>query len=138
MTWIESRMADLEAFLRRNAIIREHAVTIYDALWDTMVGHLDEAKASGFAVSTNGALQKRTVKLAKQNLSGNCFEFDLTLVDSKIRIRAHGDRVNVMLDLDVCPDGVVCLKLGGDRVSIEQAAIFILDPFLFPQLQNQR
>ena len=136
MTWIESRMADLEALRQRNAIIREHAAAIYDALWGTIVEHLDEAKNKGFAVSTNGALQKRTVKLAKQNLSGDKFQFDLRLVDSKTQISAQGDRVKFMFDLDVCPDGVVCLKHERQVISVEDAAVRVLDPFLFPQLQG--
>lgn len=107
-----------------------------NALWDTIVEHLDEAKNKGFAVSTNGALQKRTIKLAKQNLSGDNFEFDLRLVDSKTRISAQGDRVNFMFDFDVCPDGVVCLKLAREVISVEEAAVRVLDPFLFPQLQG--
>jgi hypothetical protein len=42
-----------------------------------------------------------------------------------------------MLDLDVCEDGVVCLKLAGSMILIEDAAKRILDPFLFPQLQGR-
>jgi len=137
MTWIESRIADLNALQERNAVIRQHAVLIYDTLWAAVMEHIEEAKKRDFALSTNGALQKRIVKLAKQNLSGDHFEFELALVDSKTRIRAQGDRVNFMLDLDVCQDGVVCLKVDREPISVEQAATRILDPFLFPQLQNR-
>ena len=136
MTWLQSRMDDLEAWRQRNATIREHAITIYDALWQAIVEHLKEAKEKGFPVSMNGALQKRIVKLAKQNNSSEHFEFELALVDSKTRIRAQGDRLNFMLDLDVCPDGVVCLKVAGKVISVEEGAVGILDPFLFPQLQR--
>lgn len=136
MTWIERRLADLESWKKRNATIRERASEIYEALWKEILGHLDDAKEKDFLVSTNGALRKRVIRLEKQNKSGQHFEVEVILVDTKDRIRATGDRVNLSLDLDICPDGVVCLKLAGTPISIEDAAISILDPFLFPQLQN--
>ena len=98
--------------------------------------NLDEAKEKGFVLSTNGAPRKRVISLAKKNRSGDFFECEVALVDAKNRIRASGDRVELFLDLDICPDGVVCLKLSGRQISIEGAAISILDPFLFPQLQG--
>lgn len=134
-TWIDRRLADLAAHQERNAAIRERAVDIYEALWREIVGHIEDAKLHGFAVSTNGAARKRIVRLAKQNNSGTFHEIVVSLPDSKDRVRASGDRVDVTFDLDVCGDGVVCLKTGGREVSLEAAAILILDPFLFPQLQ---
>ncbi len=138
MTWIERRMADVESWKRRNAAIREHALEIYEALWSEILGHVNEAKSKGFPISTNGAPRSRVVRLEKQNRSGDYFELEIALVAAKDRIRAHGDRVDLFLDLDVCDDGVVCLELNGTRISIEDAAIAILDPFLFPQLQPSR
>lgn len=135
MTWIDRRIADLEALKTRRSMIREHALEIYEALWKEITEHLAEAKAKGFPVSTNGAPRKRLISLLKQNLSGDSFELEVSLVDGKDRIRASGDRVDLFLDLDLCPDNVVCLKLAGRQISIEDAAIRILDPFLFPQLQ---
>jgi hypothetical protein len=137
MNWIERRLADLEAHQQRNAAIRERAVEIYEALWREIVGHVGDAQAKGIAVSTNGAPRKRVVKLGKQNLSGGYWEAEVSLPDSKDRIRAKGDRVDLIFMLDVCPDGVVCLRCstGAESISIEDAAIAILDPFLFPQLR---
>jgi hypothetical protein len=139
MTWIEGRISDLEAWQSRNATIRAHAVEIYEALWGEIAEHVKEAAQKGFQASTNGAPRKRNVSLEKENKRGECWELQIMLVDAKDRIRAKGDRGNVdfFLDLDICPDGVVCLKLDGSRLSIEDAAIRILDPFLFPQLQSR-
>lgn len=137
MTWIDRRIVDLESWRKRNATIRDHALEIYDALWKEIVEHVNEAQGKGFPVSTNGAPRKRVISLEKQNKSGRPFELQVILVDAKDRIRAAGDRVDFFIDLDVCPDGVVCLKLGGKPISIEEAAISILDPFLFPQLQSE-
>jgi hypothetical protein len=137
MTWIDTRMADLEAWRKRNSTIRAHAADIYEALWKEIVEHLDEAKQKGFPLSTNGASRKRVVSLEKDNKPGQHWELDVILVDPKDRIRAKGDRVDLFLDLDICPDGVVCLKLDGKQISLEEAAIRILDPFLFPQLNGR-
>jgi hypothetical protein len=136
-TWIERRMADVEAWRAKNASIREHAVTIYEALWNEILGHVNEAQQKGFPVSTNGEPRRRLVSLEKKQKHGDCWQFELILVDAKDRIHATGDRVEVMLDLDVCEDGVVCLKLAGSMILIEDAAKRILDPFLFPQLQGR-
>jgi hypothetical protein len=139
MTWIDRRMADLESWKKRNATIRDHALEVYEGLWDEIVEHVNEAKEKGFRVSTNGAPRKRVISLEKQNKSGQHFELQVMLIDTKDRIRVTGEhlyRIELSLDLDICPDGVVCLKLAGKRISIEDAAISILDPFLFPQLQG--
>jgi len=136
VTWIERRMADLEEFRKRKSAIRERAVDIYEALWKEITGHVEEAERKGFAISTNGALRKRSVLLEKKNKPGQFFELEIILVDAKDRIRATGDRVDFFLDLDLCPDGVVCLKLTGNQISVEDAAIRVLDPFLFPELQG--
>src|SRR5437899_1711134 len=122
MTWIDRRMADLESWKKRNTAIRDHALEIYEALWNEIVEHLKEAKEKGLPVSTNGAPRKRVIGLEKQNKSGQRVELEVILVDAKDRIRVKGDRVDLFLDLDICPDGVVCLKLTGKPISIEDAA----------------
>lgn len=137
MTWIDTRLAALEALKERNAIVRSHAEAIYEAPWGRIVEHLDEAKEKNSPVSTNGALHKRLIVLRKQNKSGNSFELELVLLTAKDRITASSSREGgLVLDLDIYPDGVVCMKIGGRTVSIHEAAILILDPFLFPQLQG--
>lgn len=141
VTWIDRRIADLEAWRTRNTAVRESALEIYEALWTEIVGHVQDAQARGIDASTNGAPRKRVVRLPKENKSGQYFELQVILADSKDRIRATGARlkpVDLTFHLDICPDGVVCLKLNEERVSIEDAAIAILDPFLFPQLQREQ
>src|ERR1035438_2234500 len=86
MTWIERRMANLETWRERNATIRARAVEIYEALWNEITGHLEEAKQKGFPVSTNGAPRKRAISLEKKNKPGQFFELEIILVDAKDRI----------------------------------------------------
>jgi len=140
MTWIERRTADLESQKSRNAVIRDHALKVYDALWNEISEHGSEAKEKGFPVSTEGTSRKRVITLKKQTLSGQQWKLQVNLVDAKDRIRATGTHIHpidLSIELDLCPDGPVCLKLAGQPITIEDAAISILDPFLFPQLQNK-
>lgn len=136
MTWFERRLADLEAHKQRLARIKQHAPAIYDQVWDEVVLYIAEARTKGWAVETNGAPRKRAVMLQKQNKSGDWL-LEVILPDGKERIRVKGDHgIDFYIDLEVCPeDDVVCLTLDGSRISVEQAAEAILDPFLFPQLQ---
>jgi hypothetical protein len=61
------------------------------------------------------------------------YQFRLTLKNHLIS--AKGDReLNFEFLLDVCPDGVVCLKSDGEQIAPEWAAASILDKFLFPCL----
>lgn len=140
MSWIDRRIKDLEAWKKRTALIRSQAVQVHEVLWSEIKDRIAEAKEKGFPVSTNGVPGKRTIFLEKQNLSGHAFQVDVKLVDAKDRIRASGDRVDLFLELDICPDGSddVCLKLGDTPISIEDAAFAILDPLLFPQLQKKK
>jgi len=135
MTWFERRLADLEEHKRRLALIKQNAPAIYQQVWDEVVQHIREAKAKGWPVDTNGEPRKRAVMLQKQNKSGDWL-LQVILADGKERIRVKGDLgIDFHFELDICEDGVVCLKLDGSRIHVEDAAIAILDPFLFPQLQ---
>lgn len=136
MTWIEKRVADLKNLEERRASIREHATTVYESLWSELLKHVDDANQHGLDVTTNGSARRKIIKLKKQNLSGMWWELEFKLSDAKDRITVRGDRCgDVQFLFDLRPDNVVCLKVNGKEISIEEAAIAILDPFLFPQLQ---
>ncbi len=137
MTWFERRLADLEAHKQRLALIKQNAPAIYEQVWTEVVGHVKEAKSKGWPVDTNGEPRKRAVMLQKQNKSGDWL-LKVILADGKERIRVKGDHgIDFHFALDVCEDGVVCLKLDGSCISVESAAEAILDPFLFPQIQGR-
>jgi len=84
-----------------------------------------------------GASKKRSVSLQKEGKANQFWGLDVVLVDAKDRIRVAGDRGHFFFELDICPDGVVCLMFEGSPISVEDAAIRVLDPFLFPQLQGR-
>ncbi len=134
MSWIEDRLRKRADLVERVGLIRQHAIPIYDALWRQIVQFIEEAKEKGFDLHTNGALQKRIVRLALAPKGS--VEFTLSLDESKRHISASGDRVDLTFELDVFPNDIVSLKLFSRENSIEEAAISILDPFLFPESQG--
>lgn len=137
MSFIDDRLAERKELERRNNLIDEHAIPIYEALWKKIAEHVKEAHEKGLPVLTNGSLQNRIVRMsvdpAPHQSGRRPDEFRLVLKND--RISARGDRgLNLEFTLDVCPDGLVCLKAQGMEISVEEAAIRILDPFLFPDL----
>ena len=52
-------------------------------------------------------------------------------------ITARGTGVDVKFSIDVCDDGVICLKRNGERISLEDAAGLILRPFAYPELYEK-
>jgi hypothetical protein len=138
MSWIDDRLADRNALRARETLIKEHAISIYEALWNKLVEHIEDAKTKSFDLFTNGALQNRKVILWKKELSGEYAKTseELTFrLDGKVIFARSANGLDLSFYLDVCPDGVVCLKTTGDKqISIEEASIAILDLFLFPDL----
>jgi hypothetical protein len=119
MTWINERLIQRQALRERSALVREHAIPIYEALWQKIVERVDEARRESFPLVTMGSLQDRRVVLAPAGCARG----------------SHGLKLEFVLD--VCPDGVVCLKFHGERIGEDEAAIEILDAFLFPELPRR-
>jgi len=137
MSWLDEKLAERKATQEKRALIQAEAVNIYQALWDEIVQITDEAKQKGFDVSRNGCLQDRIVRRSVPPPLGRRtqrpLEFHLVLSQDKTLIETTGD-CEVQFFLDLCHDGIVCLrdKLGKE-VTPQRAAISILDPFLFPE-----
>ncbi len=134
MSWIDDRLTEQKALKERKALIAEHAIPIYEALWDKITEYVEEAKARSSPLITNGSLQNRSV-ISVPPGDGNQKTDQFRLVLEKESIVARGTReLNFEFRLDVCPDRVVCLKLNKEEISVDDAAKEILDKFLFPDL----
>ena len=134
MSWIDERLAERKALADRNRLLDEHAVSIYEAVWEEMMKVVEEAKTKGgLALFPNGGLQKRHITWA---VPSNDRTLNFTMKDKR-QIRASGTGVDLVFELDICDGGVVCLKYGVSQVSEQEAARAILDPFLFPELAAQ-
>lgn len=140
MGWLEKRITEAQALKQRDALIRSSAPAIYRSLWTELTLIVEDAKNRSFPIFTNGEAHSRLIKLSQDPPTGGDGigrpkELRIVLEKDRQRIVASGAGVKVILDLDVCSDGVVCLKLGGDQIHLEDAAEKIMDPFLFPELQ---
>jgi hypothetical protein len=87
------------------------------------------------AIETNGGSFARIVKACIPPNWKIPKELKIVLDMTREKISASHDDQIIEFSIDVCDDGVVCLKRDGKRVLIKEAAQLILDPFLFPELQ---
>ena len=139
MSWMDARMAQQREIAARKRLISEHAAATFEALWEKLKEQIAEAKSRDFPIFTNGSPQIRTVGIpvspAAGETSRSADSFTLSLDKAEGCILASGDRgVDFRFHLDVCPDNVVCLKWQGAPISIDDAAVKLLDRFLFPDL----
>lgn len=138
MSFIDDGIAKRQELKKRNDLIDEHGPKIYNDLWERMTRYFDEANEKHFKIFTNGSLFDRLVEiqLIRPNATSSHREKFRLVLDAKLRrITAIGDRgVHFTFLLDVCPDGIVCLKQNESRVENEDAVVMILTQFLFPEL----
>lgn len=127
-------MIELEKLRAHNDLILQHAERIYRLLWQEMNRWIEEAQERGIKVETNGSPLERSVVLPSQLASDLPRILTISLKKELHVISVSGLQHPLELQLDVCPDNVVCLKHNGVEVNIDKAAILILDPFLFPEL----
>lgn len=131
MSWLDDRLSEQEAFRARHDAIVESASKIYDALWEQISAFVQEAKGKGVKVATNGAAYDRVIQTFQRS------DIHVRLAEDKLHIAVLGMEPKLRFDLDVRPDGVVCLVFEDNQLSITEAAIKILDAFLFPNLQRR-
>lgn len=130
MSWIEDRIAESSRAEEAEKLILQHAVSVYENLWDQLKQLIEEAKKYKFAIVTNGSPENREVKLTTSTTSR---VFHVFLSKDRRTITATGN-VDVLFGVGVCPDGVVCLTFKGEPISIQLAAEKVLDRLIFPNL----
>jgi hypothetical protein len=139
MEWLEEADTQAKAIRDRLRQIVEHEGEIYEALWSELKTHIDAARAKSFPqLFTNGQPLARVIALSQPptppSQTGSPKQVKIVLKRDKHLIVATGGGVNVTLEVSVCDDGVVCLTLEDAPVSLKDAAIAILRPFLYPEL----
>lgn len=140
MNWIDDRVAERESITRRNQLIKASAEKVFNTLWEEIEKWLAEARnKGGFLIHTNGTLYERmifaSISPPPSEPSRNPKRLTVKLTKDKSAIVAIEFGVSpVKLLLDVRPNDVVCLKHNDKQVSMSEAAILVLDPFLFPEL----
>lgn len=145
MSWIDDRIADQKMLeghqaevAERKRTIAAEAETIYGDLWDELKEVLKEFAGRGLPAYLNGSplqrLIRRTGKIQPGTSSHPGHEILVALSKDRQAISISGE-VTIHLQLDICEDGVVCIKLSGEPISLRSAANKILDRFYFPDLQ---
>jgi hypothetical protein len=136
VNWIDDAERETQASIERLRLITEHQEEVYEALWQEVKAQIEDAKRiERFKVLfTNGGQLSRVVRLPVQGGTRE-ISFELNKHDNRIITKRSGDHY-VYFDIDVCDDGIVCLKLNEKPVTLKDAAQAALRPFLFVELYS--
>jgi hypothetical protein len=134
MSWIDERMA--ESSDAGQSVIAEEAEKVYETFWKEITEFADEAKAKGFMIKPNGSPYERAMRLFRNpHDQRSSEELRLALAaDKKTIIGTTPNSPQFRFDLGICEDGIVCLKIDGEKIPIRKAAMKIVDRWLFPDL----
>lgn len=141
MSFIDDEIAKRDEIKRRADLISEHAPKIYLDLWGKMNAYITEAKQKGFTLRTNGSLYDGVVEygLPSEHSTGQrpVLMVALDLTGERISAKQQGrPHFEFIFALDVCPDGVVCLKYNDEQIQTDDAAVRVLKKCLFPELSD--
>lgn len=134
MTWLDEKLEAKRIFEDRRDLMDTHAPVIYEDLWAGLVKIAQEAMGKGFVLNPHGSGVHRVIGQGTLN-GGNHHELKFDLDGSKRRISASWRGTVISYDVDICDDGVVCLKQQGSQTPVKAAAQAIMGPFLFPELR---
>lgn len=127
MEWLDRRFEVYQQAVADQRSVTQAAEDIYGEVWEAVSEIVKSAKARGISLQCNGFSPKYVVKMDQWTLT-------LKLDTDKCGITASiSDRDDVPLNLRVCPDGTVCIKHEGTRVSNKEAAKLIMEAFLFKE-----
>ena len=138
MGWIDERMEQHRRLMERNRFVADSAESLFDELWKEIAARTKEAHDKGLPAGTDGSAYERIVwasVVPRLSQATNRRELRINLHKQLEDISVTGSDFSLNLSIDVCEDGVICLKHNGKRILIPEAARLILDPFLFPELQ---
>jgi hypothetical protein len=136
MTWIDDRIAEREKRERQqHNLAFQEAENIFRGLWSEIMRFVEEANTKGFLLTTNGSSFDRQISMPVPIPPGGSSSSPAVLHIKLERengvISADGPGGGVHFVLDTRSDDVVCLTHDGREILIKDAAITILDPFLF-------
>jgi len=132
--WIDNRLNEQKVLRERELLVRGHAPVLYDELWKQILESVNYAQKKAMSVGTNGSQEDRIVWMSSESM-GERRELHIRLAGDRKTISASGPGIELRFDLDICDDGLLCLKnSNGVRASNEFAAEQVLDPFFFPEL----
>jgi hypothetical protein len=141
MNWVDDAATESKRINDRKDAIAGSADKIYQNLWDEITRTIPQILSKGRDVGTNGTPLERMLWMSViprgHQTHTNRRECSITLSPNRDIIRASGGGVDLTLSIDVCKDGVVCLKHGNEELTLAKAAELILRPFAFHELYPQ-
>lgn len=145
MTWIDDRLAERDRRNERAERILSRAEEIFANLWKEIKHCVDEAKSKQLPVSANGSPYERVILIPDPIQPPRAFgeEVSRSSVSKRLHVKLEKDTSKITVSgppheitIDECEDNVVCLKINSKPISLPDAARAILDPFLFPELNE--
>lgn len=138
MSWIEERLSQRKEATRNSRMIADSAPKLYESLWACISSLIGEAKANGFPLETNGFAYERTVFMTMHpSTQKQPPKLEIALQPDNKKLNITGIKKPFSLSLAICDDGVVCFADGDKGLSIEETARRILEPFLFPEIDDE-
>jgi hypothetical protein len=135
MTWIDDCLAKRKVLEDREGTIRTFGERSYDELWDVISKFVVEAKNKGMMpVHTNGSPRRRIIRF---NCVPSPRELRLDLDEGCSGISISGSSIS-RIKIGAGTDNVTFLERDGEKISAQDAARLILQPFLFPDLSSDR
>jgi hypothetical protein len=137
MNWIDDRIQQSHDENTRKRKINDESPRTFDALWAIMQVDIEHANAKlgPGHITVEGNASTRDVRLLVKTVSkGKQIRFSLNLDKHAILVDSKA-----LFNLDVCPNGTVCLKdETGDVIELHKASEVILGPLLFPAFYTKR
>jgi hypothetical protein len=142
MDWLDDSARERD---RRDVHSKEIALRgyeVFESLWRDVTRWIEEAKTKGHLLSTNGSPESRTVKLEfnppnpQARLLPKELKIDIAQDRSVISAVFPDKEGEIIFLLDICDDGVICIKHEGKKIYPSDAAILILRRFIFPEQQG--
>lgn len=117
------------------AAVQQHAETLFEQLWQEVTAIVATGNSEQMRLGTNGTTYQRVVwmtvnpKVGQQSASP--LRMTVQLSEDKRSINASSHAGEVQFSIAVCPDGVVCLKRDGLKITMRDAGKLIMEDFLF-------
>jgi hypothetical protein len=149
MGWIDSGLTERAKLEEERTRIEKAFDGVWDGLWREITKHIEAYREKGGSesVATGGGYEDREVSVPNPGLvvSGIAHGTkrrvtlrqgkDKTSISAEFEVDQKPVKADSLrLDIKVCRFGVVCLMQGDKELTLEQAAILVLDPILFPDL----
>ena len=138
MDWINERIEERKALIEQKNQIAEAVQPLFGSLCGEIKKHVAaycDAVGIPQAILFGGTYEEILLTIPKPGMVASPGEYlrriTLKVVKGKQPTISAG---SIALNISICDDGSVCLSHNDDALSLKEAAVLVLDPFLFPEL----